>query len=335
MGTELTDLFITLHPRKQWKRASTQEELTTLVQEELRDLPGPRLAMSQPIEMRMNEMISGVRSDVAAILYGDDLDLMVAKASEVERALNSIRGAAEVKVEQVSGQPVLQIRVKQDEIARYGVTASTVMNIVRALGTHNVGEVYEGQLRFPLIIRLPEKARADPEAISQILVATPSGERIPLSRLATIEKVQGPNTIKRDWYQRRITIEANVRGRDLGSFVAEAQQVISQRVQLPAGRYRIEWGGQFENLQRAQTRLMIVVPIALLMILSLLYMTYRNWVDSLRVFTGVPFAWIGGILALWVRDMPFSFSTTCCWSLRFGSCAAKENHLMTLLKRQQ
>jgi cobalt-zinc-cadmium resistance protein CzcA len=308
MGTELTDLFITLHPRKQWKRASTQEELTTLVQEELRDLPGPRLAMSQPIEMRMNEMISGVRSDVAAILYGDDLDLMVAKASEVERALNSIRGAAEVKVEQVSGQPVLQIRVKQDEIARYGVTASTVMNIVRALGTHNVGEVYEGQLRFPLIIRLPEKARADPEAISQILVATPSGERIPLSRLATIEKVQGPNTIKRDWYQRRITIEANVRGRDLGSFVAEAQQVISQRVQLPAGRYRIEWGGQFENLQRAQTRLMIVVPIALLMILSLLYMTYRNWVDSLRVFTGVPFAWIGGILALWVRDMPFSIS---------------------------
>jgi heavy metal efflux system protein len=308
MGTELTDLFITLHPRKQWKRASTQEELTTLVQEELRDLPGPRLAMSQPIEMRMNEMISGVRSDVAAVLYGDDLDLMVAKASEVERALSSIRGAAEVKVEQVSGQPVLQIRVKQDEIARYGVTASTVMNIVRALGTHNVGEVYEGQLRFPLIIRLPEKARVDPDAIRQILVATPSGERIPLSRLATIEKVQGPNTIKRDWYQRRITIEANVRGRDLGSFVAEAQQVIAKKVQLPAGRYRIEWGGQFENLQRAQTRLMVVVPIALLMILSLLYMTYRNWVDSLRVFTGVPFAWIGGILALWVRDMPFSIS---------------------------
>jgi cobalt-zinc-cadmium resistance protein CzcA len=182
------------------------------------------------------------------------------------------------------------------------------MNIVRALGTHNVGEVYEGQLRFPLIIRLPEKARVDPDAIRQILVATPSGERIPLSRLATIEKVQGPNTIKRDWYQRRITIEANVRGRDLGSFVAEAQQVIAKKVQLPAGRYRIEWGGQFENLQRAQTRLMVVVPIALLMILSLLYMTYRNWVDSLRVFTGVPFAWIGGILALWVRDMPFSIS---------------------------
>ncbi|MCA9200343.1 MAG: efflux RND transporter permease subunit [Planctomycetales bacterium] len=308
MGTELTDLFITLHPREEWLRASTQEELTNLLLEELRDLPGPRLAMSQPIEMRINEMISGVRSDVAAILYGDDLDLMVAKASEVERALQSIPGAEDVKVEQVSGQPLLQIRVKQDEIARYGIPASTIMNLVRSLGTHNVGEVYEGQLRFPLIIRLPEKARSNPDAIRQIIVATPSGERIPLSRLATIEKSEGPNTIKRDWYQRRITIEANVRGRDLGSFVAEARRVIREKVQLPPGRYRIEWGGQFENLQRAQTRLMIVVPIALLMILSLLYMTYRNWIDSLRVFTGVPFAWIGGILALWIRDMPFSIS---------------------------
>ncbi len=308
MGTELTDLFITLHPREEWTRAETQEELTNLVQEELRDLPGPRLALSQPIEMRMNEMISGVRSDVAAILYGDDLDVMVEKASEVERALNSIPGAEDVKVEQVSGQPVLEIRIKQDEIARYGISASTVMNLVRALGTHNVGEVYEGQLRFPLIIRLPEKARANPDAIRQILVATPSGERIPLSRLATIEKVEGPNTIKRDWYQRRITIEVNVRGRDMGSFVAEAQRVIAEKVKLPAGRYRIEWGGQFENLERAQTRLMIVVPVALLMILSLLYMTYRNWIDSFRVFTGVPFAWIGGVLALWIRDMPFSIS---------------------------
>ncbi|MEZ6150366.1 MAG: efflux RND transporter permease subunit [Pirellulaceae bacterium] len=198
MGTELTDLFITLHPREQWTHAETQEELTVAIQEELRDLPGPRLAMSQPIEMRMNEMVSGVRSDVAAILYGDDLDLMVEKGSEIERALKSIPGAEDVKVEQVSGQPLLEIRIKQDEIARYGIPASTVMNLVRSLGTHNVGEVYEGQLRFPLIIRLPEKARANPEAIKQILVATSTGQRIPLSRLATIEKVDGPNTIKRD-----------------------------------------------------------------------------------------------------------------------------------------
>jgi cobalt-zinc-cadmium resistance protein CzcA len=200
-----------------------------------------------------------------------------------------------------------------------------------------------------LIIRLPEKARADPDAFVKSRGRPPSGERIPLSRLATIEKVQGPNTIKRDWYQRRITIEANVRGRDLGSFVAEAQQVISQKVQLPAGRYRIEWGGQFENLQRAQTRLMIVVPIALLMILSLLYMTYRNWVDSFRVFTGVPFAWIGGVLHFGFATCRFQsrrpsvslpcpaspFSTTCCWSPRFGSCVAKDVRSMMRSKKQQ
>ncbi|TWT66386.1 efflux RND transporter permease subunit [Allorhodopirellula solitaria] len=308
MGTELTDLFITLRPRDRWKRAESQEELTQLVQHELRDLPGPRLAMSQPIEMRMNEMISGVRADVAAILYGDDLDLMVQKATEIERVLKSVPGASDVRVEQVTGQPVLQIRIKQDAIARYGVPASQIMNLVRSLGSRSVGEVYEGQLRFPLIIRLPEEARANPDAIRDILVSTASGQRIPLSRLATIERVEAPNTIKREWYQRRITIESNVRGRDMGSFVAEAREMVDAQVALPPGRYRVEWGGQFENLQRAQARLMIVVPIAILLIFSLLYMTYRNWIDTLRVFTGVPFAWIGGVLALWIRDMPFSIS---------------------------
>jgi len=308
MGTELTDLFITLRPRDRWKRAESQEELTQLVQRELRDLPGPRLALSQPIEMRMNEMISGVRADVAAILYGDDLDLMVQKATEIERVLKSIPGASDVRVEQVTGQPVLQIRIKQDEIARYGVPASQIMNLVSSLGSRNVGEVYEGQLRFPLIIRLPEEARANPDAIKDILVSTASGQRIPLSRLATIERVEAPNTIKREWYQRRITIESNVRGRDMGSFVAEARETVNAQVALPPGRYRVEWGGQFENLQRAQARLMIVVPVAILSIFSLLYMTYRNWIDTLRVFTGVPFAWIGGVLALWIRDMPFSIS---------------------------
>ena len=308
MGTELTDLYVTLRPREEWTRAKTQEELTILIQEELRDLPGPRLAMTQPIEMRMNEMISGVRSDVAAILYGDDLDVMVKKASEIERVLKTIDGAADVKVEQVTGQPVLQIKIKQDEIARYGIPAKTVLDLVESLGSKHVGEVYEGQLRFPMVIRLPETARADPEAIGSILVATPAGERIPLSRLATVETVEGPNTINREWYQRRITVEANVRGRDMGSFVAEARKKVGAQVAMPAGRYHVEWGGQFENLQRAQTRLMIVVPVALLIIFALLYMTYRNMIDSLRVFTSVPFAWIGGIVALWMRDMPFSIS---------------------------
>ena len=169
------------------------------------------------------------------------------KAAEIERVLKSIPGAADVSTEQVTGQPVLQIRVNQDEIARYGIPAKTVLDLVESLGSKQVGEVYEGQLRFPLIVRLPESVRASPEAIGAILVTTPSGERIPLSRLATIETVEGPSTIKREWYQRRITVSANVRGRDMGSFVAEAQQKVAEQVQLPPGRYRVEWGGQFEH----------------------------------------------------------------------------------------
>ena len=308
MGTELSDVFITLKPRRQWKRATTQDELTELIQKSMRELPGQRIALTQPIEMRMNEMISGIRSDVAVKLFGDDFDVLVAKAAEIERVLASIDGNADLNVEQVTGQPVLQIKIKQDAIARYGVPAKTVMDLVESLGSKHVGEIFEDQLRFPLVIRLPEPFRAGPEAIGAIEVALPSGERIPLSRLADIRVVEGPSTITREWGQRRITISTNVRGRDLGSFVAEAQREIAQRVQLPPGRYHIEWGGQFENLQRAKARLMIVVPAALVLIFTLLYMTYRNVIDALRVFTGVPFAWTGGIFALWVRDMPFSIS---------------------------
>jgi cobalt-zinc-cadmium resistance protein CzcA len=308
MGVELSDIFITLKPRDHWKRAKTQDELTDLIQKELRDLPGQRIAMTQPIEMRMNELVSGVRSAVGAILYGDDFDVLVAKAREIERIVKSIPGAADVSTEQVTGQPVLQIRVNQDQIARYGVPAKTVLDLVESLGSKRLGEVHEGQLRFPLVVRLPEKVRASPEAIGAVLVTTPSGERIPLSRLATIATVEGPSTVKREWYQRRITVSANVRGRDMGSFVAEARQKVAQGVQLPPGRYRVEWGGQFEHLQRAQQRLLIVVPLALALIFGLLYLTYQNGIDALRVFTGVPFAWVGGVFALWVRDMPFSIS---------------------------
>ncbi len=308
MGVELSDIFITLKPGNQWKRATTQYELAALIQEELRDMPGQRIAMTQPIEMRMNEMTSGVRSDVAAILYGDDFDLLARKAAEIERVLKSIPGAEDVGTEQITGQPALQIRVNQDEIARYGIPARTVLELVQSLGSKPVGEVYEGQLRFPLVVRLPESVRASPETIGAVLVTTPSGERIPLARLATIETVQGPSTIKREWYQRRITVSANVRGRDMGSFAAEARQKVAQLVQLPPGRYRVEWGGQFEHLRHARQRLLIVVPVALALIFGLLYLTYRNVIDALRVFTGVPFAWVGGIFALWMRDMPFSIS---------------------------
>lgn len=308
MGVEVTDMFITLKPRSLWKLASTQAELTSLLEQRLRDYSGQKNIFSQPIELRMNEMVSGSRADLAVKLFGDDFNVLVAKAAEIEAVLKTIPGNADVNTGQVTGQPMLQIEVNQEQIARYGIQASRVLELIESVGTYPLSEVVEGQLRFPLVVRLPERHRQNPEAIGSMLISTPTGERIPLSRLAKIEVIEGPSTITREWGQRRITIDTNVRGRDLGSFVNDAQKLIAEKVQLPTGRYRIEYGGQFENLIRAERRLMIVVPIALALIFTLLYFTYHNFVDALRVFTGVPFAWVGGIIALWLRDMPFSIS---------------------------
>jgi heavy metal efflux system protein len=213
-----------------------------------------------------------------------------------------------VSVEQVTGQPVLQIQLDQEQLARHGVPARVVTDIVESIGGKRLGEVVEGQLRFPLVARLPDNMRNGGEAIGAILVPTAAGERIPLSRLASIKMVEGPSTITREWGQRRVTVSANVRGRDIGSFVAEAERRLKEKLTLPPGRYFYEFGGQFEHLQRARTRLLFVVPLAGVLIFGLLYATYQNVVDALRVFTGVPFGWVGGIFALWLRDMPFSIS---------------------------
>ncbi|HYO25950.1 MAG TPA: CusA/CzcA family heavy metal efflux RND transporter, partial [Lacipirellulaceae bacterium] len=308
MGVELTDIFITLKPRSAWTRATTQADFTNQLDRVLRDLPGQRIAYSQPIEMRLNEMVSGVRADLGVMLYGDDFTQLATTAAHIERVLGAIPGAADVSTEQLIGQPMLQIKVKQDEAARYGVSVRTILDLVESIGGQPLGEVVEQQLRFPLAVRLAEDFHANPDAIGGMLLATADGERIPLARLASIEVVEGPATITRDRGQRRITVTANVRGRDLGTFVADAKKRIGAEVPLPGERYRVEYGGQFQHLQRAQTRLMIVVPIALGLVFALLYMTYHNVVDALRVFTGVPFAWVGGIFALWLRDMPFSIS---------------------------
>jgi cobalt-zinc-cadmium resistance protein CzcA len=332
MGVELTDMFITLHPRTQWTKAKTQGEFAELVQQILRQIPGQKIAMTQPIEMRLNEMISGVRSDVAVKLFGDDFDVLVSKADEIAGVLSSIEGSADVSVEQVTGQPVLQIVVKQDEIARYGVSATEVLNIVESLGSFQLGEVFEDQLRFPLVVRLPEHLRTSPEAIGAIEVNTASGQRVPLERLTHLKVVEGPSTITREWGYRRINISSNIRGRDIGSFVAEAQAKIDKEVKLPPGRYHLEWGGQFENLISARQRLMIVVPMALALILMLLYVTYGNLVDTLRVLTGIPFAWTGGIIALWVRDMPFSISAAIGFVALSGVAVLDDMLLVTTIR---
>jgi len=333
MGVELTDMFITLKPRSEWTKASTQYELTELVQKTLREMPGQKIAMTQPIEMRLNEMISGVRSDVAVKLFGDDFDVLVDKAAEIERVLKSIDGNADVNVEQVTGQPVLQIIIKQDEIARYGVSATEVLDLIESLGSFQLGEVYEDQLRFPLVVRLPETVRSSPQAIGNIEVNTPSGQRIPLSRLAEIKTTEGPSTITREWGYRRITISSNVRGRDMVGFVEEAQQAIAKQVQLPDGRYHLEWGGQFEHYQSARQRLMFIVPMALTLIVILLYMTYHNLVDTFRVLTGIPFAWTGGIIALWIRDMPFSISAAIGFVALSGVAVLDDMLLVTTIRR--
>ncbi len=308
MGLELTDVFITLRPRSQWQKAATQAELTRLFEETLRDFPGQRLAYTQPIKLRLDELGTGSRSDIAVKLYGDDLDELSDKAAKIERVLLMVDGAADVGATQLTGQPMLQVRIRQDDIARYGVPASAVLNIVEAIGNRPVGDVFEGQLRFPLTVRLPDEYREDPDSIRAIPITTPRGEQIPLGRLADVDVTTGPSQIAREWGQRRVTVSVNVRGRDVGSFVAEARRKIDEQIVMPSARYHVEFGGQFENMIRARQRLIIVVPVALVLIFSLLYVTYGNIVDTLRVFTGIPFAWTGGIIALWLRDMPFSIS---------------------------
>ncbi|TWU05081.1 efflux RND transporter permease subunit [Stieleria varia] len=308
MGLELTDVFITLRPRSQWKQASSQSELTRRFEQTLRDLPGQRLAYTQPIKLRLDELGTGSRSDIAVKLYGDDLDTLSAKAAEIEQVLLAVEGSADVGATQLTGQPMLQIKIKQDVIARYGIPASSVLDLVEAIGNRPVGDVFEGQLRFPLVIRLPKANRDDPDAIAAIPVTTPAGEQIPLGRLADVVLTTGPSQIAREWGQRRVTVSVNVRGRDVGGFVAEARRKLDEKIVMPSSRYYIEFGGQFEHMIAARQRLMIVVPVALVLIFSLLYMTYGNIVDTVRVFTGIPFAWTGGIIALWLRDMPFSIS---------------------------
>ncbi len=307
MGVELSDVFITLTPTESWTRATTQDELVAKMSEELSSLPGMRMIFTQPIEMRVNEMIAGIRADVGIKLFGDDFDTLGAKAREIEALLRAIPGAADVFTEQITGQPILAVTADRSAIARHGVAVKEVLEVVEALGTRKVGEMQDGEMRFPIAIKMDDVYRIDPEAVGRILVTAANGDRIPLGRLANIEMTEGPSTINHEWGKRRIVVQANVRGRDIGSFVRETERTIAERVVLPAGYY-VRFGGQFEHLESAQTRLFVIVPLSLALIFSLLYLTYGSVLDAVRVFTGVPFAAVGGIVALWLRDMPFSIS---------------------------
>ncbi|KYF97608.1 cation transporter, partial [Sorangium cellulosum] len=307
MGLELSDMFITLRPREAWKRAATQDELVQAMESELAGMPGMRVIYTQPIEMRVNEMVAGIRADLGVKLFGDDFDTLKQKAREIEAVLKGIPSAADVVTEQVTGQPVLEIEVDRAAIARHGIAAADVLDVVEALGAREVGQLQEGERRFPVTLRIDDRYREDPASIGRILVTAAGGERIPLARLAKIRTTEGPTAINREWAKRRIVVQANVRGRDVGTYVEEARARLDREVELPPGYY-VRFGGQFEHLERAQARLLVVVPVALGLILLLLYVTYGRLLDAIRVFTGVPFAAIGGVVALWLGDLPFSIS---------------------------
>ncbi len=312
MGVEISDSFLILNERSTW-RFDTKEELVEAIDETLKaKVPGAIFSYSQPIELRVAELISGVRSDIGIKIYGDDLELMKEKADDVVRLINKVPGAADVKAEQVIGLPTMRIRIDRDAIARYGINAENVLEVIESIGGNQVGTVLEGQKRFALQVRFNPRVRADLDRIGDLKIAGPprgdgAARLIPLSQLATIEIEEGPAQISRENISRRITVEANVRGRDLASFVAEAQEVLNENLELPDGWF-IEWGGQFKNLQEASKRLMVLVPMALLLIFMLLYTMFGSIKLALLIYLNVPLAVTGGIVALVLRGYPFSIS---------------------------
>ncbi len=307
MGVELADFFLALKPRAQWKRARTQSELTARMRDLLNQVPGLKPAFSQPIEMRLNEMIAGARGDIAIKLYGDDLGELQRLGDRVQGVLAGLRGASEASVEQVTGQTFLQVRVDPQALARYGVPSRNVLNVVEAVGSRRVGDVREGQRRFPLVVRLPDRQRTDPDALAATLIPTAAGPVVSLNQVARIAEFEGPSTINREWGRRRVTVQCNVRGRDVQSFVDEARERIKAQVRLPPG-YTLEWGGQFENMERANQRLRFVVPMALALIFLLLFFSLKRLREVFIVASGIPLGLAGGVLALAWRGLPFTVS---------------------------
>jgi cobalt-zinc-cadmium resistance protein CzcA len=319
MGIELSDVFAVLKPKDQWVSARTKEELIEKMQQAiLESVHGVGLGFTQPIEMRFNELIAGTRSDVAVKIFGQDLSVLRKHAEQVASALQGIPGAADVKAEQVSGVPRIRIIVDRDQIARYGINADDVLTYVQtARAGQHVGTIFEGERRFALVVRLTDQSSASPAALRNLLVPTPHGELVPLSRIAQVVVDEGPAQISRENNQRRIVVEANIRGRDLGGFMDEAQKTIRERVSLPSGYY-LEWGGQFEHLEEATQRLSLIVPVTLLLIIGMLSLIFGTLRPAFLIFLNVPLALSGGILALWIRGLPLSISATVGFIALFG-----------------
>lgn len=328
MSPAQTDGYIMLKPRAEWPDpGKPKSEVIEAIDKAADDIPGSAYEISQPIQFRVNELISGVRSDVGIKIFGDDLDILQGAAKQVEAAIRGIRGASDVKIEQVSGLPILTVRLDRQALARYGLSVGEVQGIVEiAVGGKSAGKLFEGDRRFDIVVRLPEHLRGNLDAIRAIPIPLPPSEEasapirtalagsplaqmryVPLSSVATVDATPGPNQISRENGKRRIVVTANVRARDLGTFVSEADAAVAEKVKLPPG-YWIGWGGQFEQLVSATKRLTIVVPVALLLVFVLLFMGMGSMADAALVFSGVPLALTGGVAALLLRDIPLSIS---------------------------
>lgn len=317
MPPNISDAYVMLKPKDQWPDPDkSREELIADLQRVSAEVPGSNYELSQPIQLRFNELISGVRSDVAVKVFGDDMGVLNSTAAEIAETLEKVEGASEVKVEQTTGLPVLTINIDRDKAARFGLNVGDVQDTIAfAVGGQRAGTLFDGDRRFDMVVRLSDRLRTDIEGLSRLLIPVPAlsggaAEQISfisLSEVASLDLVLGPNQVSRENGKRLVVVSANVRGRDIGSFVQEASDRLLQDVKVPAG-YWTTWGGQFEQLQSAAKRLQIVVPVALLLVFTLLFMMFNNVKDGLVVFTGIPFALTGGVLALWLRDIPLSIS---------------------------
>lgn len=335
MGVELSDLMVMLKPREAWPKGSTREGLVERMSARLAaELPGLGFSFSQPIEMRMAELISGARSDVAITIYGDDLGTLERLSREVQAVVRRISGAADVRGEQLVGLPTLEVTVDRARAARYGISVRDALDAIEVLGGRDVGEVYEGERRYRLQVRVPRELRDDLEQVRSLPVSGRAGPLVPLGQIASVELVDSPASISREAVRRRTSVEANVRGRDLGSFVAEAERRVAREVALPAG-YVVRWGGQYENLAAAGERLRLLVPLALGLVFVLLYLAFGELRSALLIFLNVPFAAVGGIFLLALRGMPLSISAAIGFIALFGIAVLNGVVLLSTVKKLQ
>jgi len=319
MAIDQSDVYVALKPIDDWKSKRSKNELITAMKKRLEEeAPGATYSFSQPIQMRMQELMEGgSRSDLAIKLYGEDLEVLRQKADQIAAVVGKVKGAADVRAERVAGLPYLRIRLRRDALARHGLDASAVLDTIETIGGKPISEIVEGNKRFALQVRFPEQQRNTTDAVSNLRVGDNEGHFIPLAQLADIQDEEGPAQISRESGQRRISVEVNVRGRDLAGFVGEAQKAVDAKVKIPSG-YELEWGGQFQQLKSASQRLMIVVPAALLLIFVLLYFNFQAMLPAALIFLNIPLAATGGIVALLMRGMPFSISAGVGFIALFG-----------------